>query len=100
MRVGVAATGETLETDVAGRFGRCPYFLIVETDTMSCEVLANPAADMPGGAGPTAVQVLVDRGVQVVLAGEFGPKAQQALDLAGIRRVRADGPVRNALAGL
>lgn len=100
MRVGVAATGDTLATEVAGRFGRCPYFLIVDTDTMNCEAFANPAANMSGGAGPTAVQALVDRDVQVVLAGEFGPKAQQALDLAGIRRVRAGGPVRDALAGL
>ena len=100
MRIGVASTAQTLDADVSERFGRCPYFLIVESDSMSCEAFANPAAVMSGGAGPAAVQELANRHVEVVLAGEFGPKAQQALDLAGIRGVTARGPIRAAVAGV
>lgn len=97
MRIGIASTGETLESEVSPRFGRSPYFLIVEQDALDCACISNPAAAMPGGAGPAAVQTLADQKVEVVIAGEFGPKAQQALDTAGIRGVKAAGPVREAL---
>ncbi len=97
MRVAVASMGETLDDQVSDRFGRCPLFLLVDTDTMSCEALPNPGVSMPGGAGPAAVQALADQHVTLVLAGEFGPKAQRALDTAGIRAVKSSGVIREAV---
>lgn len=98
MRIGVAAMGESLESAVSDRFGRCPYFLIVESDAMTFEAILNPASTVPGGAGPAAVQELANRGVEVAIAGEFGPKAQHALEMAGIRSVKATGTARDAVA--
>lgn len=100
MKVGIASTGQTLDAPISERFGRCPYFLVVESDSLSFEVIANPAETMPGGAGPAAVQELANRGVNVAIAGEFGPKAKHALDLAGIRSVTSSGRVRDALGRL
>ncbi len=37
MKVVVTATESTLDGTVDPRFGRCPYFLIVETDTFAFE---------------------------------------------------------------
>jgi predicted Fe-Mo cluster-binding NifX family protein len=98
MRVGVAAEEAALDAAVSARFGRCARFVIVETDTMSFEEVMNPARDLPGGAGPAAVQTLADRRVEVAIAGEFGPKAQRALDVAGIRGITASGSIRDAVA--
>jgi predicted Fe-Mo cluster-binding NifX family protein len=100
MTVGVACTGQTLDADVFPQFGRCPYLLIVNAESLDFDAIANAAAGMPGGAGPATVQELSNRGVTVAIAGEFGPKAQRALELAGIRSVRSSGPVRDALAAL
>lgn len=100
MTVGIACTGQTLEADVCPQFGRCPFLLIVDADSLDFDAISNAAAAMPGGAGPVTVQELSDRGVDVAIAGEFGPKAQRALELAGIRSVRSSGPVRDALATL
>ena len=98
MKIGVAATGESLEAQVCEQFGRCPYFVIVDSETMGTEAFGNPAAQMSGGAGPAAVQELVNRGVQVAVAGQLGPKAQQALQAAGVRFVAAGGSVGDAVA--
>ncbi|MGD8450946.1 MAG: NifB/NifX family molybdenum-iron cluster-binding protein [Phycisphaerae bacterium] len=100
MKIGVAAADQTLDAQVSERFGRCPWFLIVESEDMSCTAHRNPAADMPGGAGPAAVQELIRLGAQVVLAGEFGPKADHALRAANIRFEIASGPIRDAIANL
>jgi len=34
MKVAVSATGPTLDAEVDPRFGRCPYFGIIDPDTM------------------------------------------------------------------
>ncbi len=98
MRIAVASMAETLDSHVSGIFGRCSFFLIVDSESLSCEVLANAAQARSGGAGSAAVEGLAERGVQAVLAGHFGSKAQKALDAAGIRGVCCTGAIRDALA--
>ena len=71
------------------RFGRCNYFLLVETGPADGQdgewaVRENPAADAHGGAGPQAVKFLADHQVDAVISGRFGPKAFRALKQAGI----------------
>ena len=100
MKIGVAAMEMSMEGKVSSRFGRCPCFLIVESENDSFEGIKNPAADLPGGAGPAAVQALADHNVQVAVAGEFGPKAIQALQVAGIRPVESSESIRDAVAKL
>ncbi len=97
MKIAIASTGQSLDDPVSDRFGRCPYFLIVDADSGAHEVIPNPGQSMPGGAGPAAVQAIVQQGAEVILAGEFGPKAQQALDTAGVRSVQVAGIARDAM---
>jgi len=75
MRVAVSATGPTLDAEVEPRFGRCPYFIIVDPDTMQFEALENSSAMQAGGAGISTGQMIVSKGVQVVLTGNCGPNA-------------------------
>jgi len=98
MIIAVAATGGSLDAQVSEQFGRCRYFLIVDTETLRFEAFSNPAAGMTTGAGPAGVQEIVNRHAELVLAGQFGPKAQQALAAAGIRHQQATGKVRDAVA--
>ncbi|MHC1579752.1 MAG: NifB/NifX family molybdenum-iron cluster-binding protein, partial [Candidatus Alkanophagales archaeon] len=56
VRVCVTATAEGLDAEVDPRFGRCRYFVIVDTETMEYEAVRNESADAPGGAGVQAAQ--------------------------------------------
>lgn len=87
MKIAVSATGGSLDAQISEQFGRCAYFLIVETETMKFEPVSNPGQGMMGGAGPEAVRVIASRGAEVVITGQVGPNAQQALDAAGTRVV-------------
>jgi len=98
MKIGVAATGGSLDAEVAEQFGRCRWFVVVDSETLRFEAFLNSAITMASGAGPAVVKELVDRGAQVVLAGKFGPKAQQALEAAGVRHAEASGKIRAAVA--
>jgi predicted Fe-Mo cluster-binding NifX family protein len=102
MKVAVTATGETLDSPVDQQFGRAQYFLIVNTDDDSFEVLDNSAnATAWGGAGVQSGQNVADMGVEWVLTGSVGPRAFSVLDAAGVKIGRgASGTVREAIARL
>ena len=98
MRIAVPTSGNDLNADVDMRFGRCPRFLIVETETREFRVVVNPAAVQGGGAGIRAAQLVIDSGAKAVIAGEVGPNAYEVLERAGVRVIaRVNGRIMEAL---
>jgi len=98
MRIAISATGPTLDAEVDPRFGRCPYFVIVDPDTMQFEALENSSAMQAGGAGISTGQMIASKGVQVVLTGNCGPNAYQVLSAAGIQVITGvSGKIQDAI---
>jgi predicted Fe-Mo cluster-binding NifX family protein len=98
MKIAVTAANPSLDGTIDPRFGRCPYFLIVETDDMRFEAVANPSLSLGGGAGIQAAQLMAEKGVRHVLTGNCGPNAYQTLSANGIGViVGCSGAVRNAI---
>jgi len=98
MIIAISATGSTLDADVDARFGRCPYFIIVDPDTMLFETMENSSAMYSGGAGISTAQMVTSKGVQVVLTGNCGPNAYQVLSAAGIKIISGvGGKVKDAI---
>jgi len=84
MKICVTAEGGTLEANMDPRFGRCRNFILFDTETSVIEVLENANAQFQGGAGIQSGQLMVSKGVKVVLTGNVGPNAHQVLSAAGI----------------
>jgi len=98
MKICVSAQGSGLDAAVDPRFGRCGYFLVVDTDSMGCEAVQNPYAEAMGGAGIQAAQLVAGKGVTAVLTGNVGPNAFQTLQAAGVTVVTgASGTVKEAV---
>ena len=98
MKIALSATGPTLDDEVDPRFGRCQYFIIVDPDTLEFEALDNASAMQAGGAGISAGQMIVDKGVQAMLTGNCGPNAYQVLSAAGIQIITGvSGKIRDAV---
>ena len=85
MKIVISSTGEDLNAQVDPRFGRCRYFLIVDTDTMNYKSISNESAMSSGGAGIQAAQNVAKTGAEVVLTGNMGPNAFQTLSAAEIK---------------
>ena len=99
MKIAITSTGPTLDDHVDARFGRCAYFLVVDTDSMALEAVENPNIAVGGGAGIQSAQLMAERGVQAVLTGNCGPNAFQVFGAAGIQViVGVSGLVRDAIA--
>ncbi len=92
MRVLFPISGPGLQFPIDPRFGRAPFFAIVETDDPSNpEILQNPYAFYPSAAGIAAAQLALQKGVQAVVAPAVGPNASMVLASAGIRVIPAFG---------
>jgi predicted Fe-Mo cluster-binding NifX family protein len=84
MKVAVSSSGQDLNSPIDPRFGRCAYFLVVETDDMSFEVFDNESAGLGGGAGIQSAQFIISKGAKAVITGNCGPNAVKTLSVSGV----------------
>ena len=85
MKVAISAAGKNLESTIDERFGRCRYFIILETDDMSYEVIENTNADLSTSAGIQSASLVASKGVEAVITGNCGPKAMQVFAATTIK---------------
>ena len=98
MKIAVSSSGNDLDSQVDPRFGRCAYFVIVETDDMGFEAFENGSIALGGGAGIQAAQFVASKGAKAVITGNVGPNAVQTLSAAGVEVfVGQSGTVREAI---
>jgi len=98
MKIAVSATAPHLNAALDPRFGRCQYFLIVDSESMEFEAIENPAITAPGGAGIQAAQLIAEKDADAVITGNCGPNAYQVLSASGIPVfLGASGSVRDVV---
>jgi predicted Fe-Mo cluster-binding NifX family protein len=101
MRVVITANGRDLDAAASSVFGRCPWLLFVDTETLACDAVENPAQAARGGAGIQAAQFIVSQGAQALLSANVGPNAFDVLRAAHIPVYQiGEGSVRSAVAAL
>ena len=87
MKLAIASTGLTLQSNVSDVFGRSPNFIIIDLENDEIENISpieNPAKN-ERGAGNLAAQFIIDQGVEALILGELGNVAFGILKNAGIK---------------
>jgi predicted Fe-Mo cluster-binding NifX family protein len=98
MKICVTAVSDTLDAQVDQRFGRCQYFLFLDSETMEAEAISNESSLAAHGAGIQAAQTVANSGAKVVITGNVGPNAFRVLSATGIKIVSgASGSVKDAV---
>jgi predicted Fe-Mo cluster-binding NifX family protein len=86
MKIAVSSRGKELESMLDPRFGRAPYLVIYDTEADDFEVVDNTTAtQLAHGAGIQTAQSVLNQHPDLVVSGNFGPKASQVLSAAKIR---------------
>ena len=85
MKICITAAGPSLDSEMDPRFGRCQYFVFVDSETLTFKAVENPSIGATGGAGIQSAQLVVNQGVEVVITGNVGPNAFTTLQAGGIK---------------
>lgn len=90
MRIAIASSGGTPNSNVDSRFGRAPFFAVYETEAQEWTFISNSQnLQAPQGAGIQSAQQVAETGANALICGNVGPKAMSALRAAGIRVFQA-----------
>lgn len=100
MKIVISSTGETIDSDIDMRFGRCAYFLAVETENNEIKNVTsekNQGAQQGHGAGISAAQQVGNMKPDKIITGNLGPNASSALNQLGIEVYQASGNIKDAV---
>jgi len=95
MKIAIASTGESEDSEVSPVSGRAPYYLIFD-DGKLVKTIKNPFR-IGGGAGFGVAQMLADEGVDLVISGSFGGNMRSTLESKNIKYKEMSGSVKEAL---
>ena len=85
MKIAVSSSGTSVESDVDPRFGRCPYYIIYDTENDNFKHVENESRQAMGGAGIQAAQFIANMNIEAVITGNVGPNAYRVLSAASIK---------------
>lgn len=89
MKIAICSKGNELSSLCDERFGRCETFFIFDTDTKESFTIDNEAKNEGVGAGGKAVKILFNKGIDLLIAPELGPKAIEAIKAFELETYRA-----------
>jgi predicted Fe-Mo cluster-binding NifX family protein len=98
MKVAISSSGTTLQSNVDPRFGRCPYYIVYDTESDSFKHVENKSGQATGGAGIQAAQMISNMNVESLITGNIGPNAYRVLSEASIKIYSgATGSIKDAI---
>jgi predicted Fe-Mo cluster-binding NifX family protein len=100
MKIAVSADGEKLHSKVDQRFGRCPYFIVMDLkgdEVGPFDTIKNEGAEQGHGAGIKAAEQMGELKVEAVITGQLGPNATSVLKELGIKAYSGAGIITDVL---
>jgi predicted Fe-Mo cluster-binding NifX family protein len=95
--IAVASSGKSCSGEVGSTAARSPFFLIFNREGALVEVLENPFSDSSGGAGPLVAGLMAEKGISLLVAGNFGKNIRAVLNEKGIRHIEFQGQAGGAV---
>ena len=100
IKIAVSSSGKDINSQIDLRFGRCPYYLIVDIENneiKDSKALENPAMYQGGGAGMAAAEFVANEKVEVVITGNIGPNAFSVLQQLNIKIYKSEGIIKDII---
>ena len=87
MIVAITSTGNSLESFIDPRFGRCSCFVFYNTETKESVFQPNPFKDNDEGVGVAVVDWISAFSCSKIISGQFGMKIKPLLDESRIQLI-------------
>ena len=85
MKVAFSSTGDGCKENFDIRFGRAQGFFVLDTDNNNTTYISNESNEAEHGAGTNAAKTMVDANVDIIITGQIGPRAKEALNASGVK---------------
>ncbi len=85
MKIAFTTSGDDMSAPMDPRFGRAAKFLIYDTDQKRFTVIDNANSVAAQGAGIKSAETIVNAGAKILVTGDCGPKAFNALKQADVK---------------
>jgi len=93
MKIAVSSKGQSAQDPLDPSFGRCAGFVVYDSDSGSYSFLDNSRQkNLTQGAGIQTAQMLSQTGIGVLISGQLGPKAMEALSNTRIQIFSSSAP--------
>ena len=95
--IAVVSAGRDTAGTVGNIAARSPYFLLFNNRGELIEVIENPHKNIGGGAGPLVAELMAEKGVKTVIAGNFGINIKASFEEKGVGYLAFSGTVDEAV---
>ena len=85
------------EAELNPRFGRTPFFAVVNIEEEELEFIDNTAQNAPSGAGVEAAQIVADQKADLMFTPNVGPRAFTGLEKLHMKIYLANGTIKEAI---
>jgi predicted Fe-Mo cluster-binding NifX family protein len=91
VKIAAALNKPDKTSQISESFGKSEYFFIFDTDTESEIIIHNPFINVLGGACIQAAQIIIENGVDAVIACRISENALRFLSAVGIKVYHSSG---------
>jgi len=97
MKIAIAATAPDTHAPISQFAGRAPCFLLFDESKHLVQSMTNPHTQDSALIGVEVAELLNEKGVSVLVAGDVGPRLREALESRNIRHLEKMGKVGEVL---
>ena len=85
MKIAISSMGPNLNALAEPHFEYSRFFVVVDPESMKCEIFDNMSSMIADDAGILAAQLLINKGVEAVITGMIGPDETEVLGISGMQ---------------
>jgi predicted Fe-Mo cluster-binding NifX family protein len=97
VKIAFASVDKDENAEISPRPGRARFYLLFNENRKLLGVISNPFSRGGGGAGFGVAKMLADKGVDIVVGGQFGENMEGALRERGLRYYEMSGSIGQGL---
>ena len=83
--IAVASDGDSFSSNISSKASRCNYYILIDENGKSLEVLQNPHKDVMRGASSKLIDMIQNKKVSHLIASSFGDKLTASLNSHNIK---------------
>ncbi|OYT35009.1 MAG: diguanylate cyclase [Candidatus Aenigmarchaeota archaeon ex4484_52] len=100
MKIIISSTGDKIDDLLDARFGRCPYFIVVEIENKKIKTInaiKNIAMAQMTGAGINAAQIVANENPDAIITTNIGPRAFDVFEQFNILIYCGSGKIKDVI---